>query len=138
MAEPNYGNLVKTLKFQKGRGGANTKELVFVSSEEMANFDLNFIVGVHDTEGDWAPNHGSYDHPFDEVLLFFGYDPQDMNYLGSDMNLAIGKEQEQHTFNVPTVVSIPRGLVHFPITGNKVDKPYRMMQVGLGLQYKSQ
>ena len=47
MAETEYGNLVKTLKYQKGRGGANAKELVFVGGEELGGFNLNFIVGVY-------------------------------------------------------------------------------------------
>ena len=101
MAEPKYSNLVKKLEFKKGRGGANARELVFVSGDEIANFDFNFIVGVYDSVGDWAPNRGAHEHPFDEILLFFGYDPNDMNYLGSDMNLSIGKEYEQHKFSVP-------------------------------------
>jgi hypothetical protein len=47
VAETKYGNLVKTLKYQKGRGGANAKELVFVGGEELGGFNLNFIVGVY-------------------------------------------------------------------------------------------
>ena len=44
MTETKYGNLVKQLTFQKGRGGANAKELTFVSGEELAGFDFNFII----------------------------------------------------------------------------------------------
>ena len=80
-------------------GGANAKELVFVGGEELGGMDLNFIVGVYDQTGDWAPNRGAHDHTFDECLLFFGYDDEDMSYLGSDMSLAIGKEQEKHYFS---------------------------------------
>ena len=34
------------------------------------NVEFDFIVGVYDTVGDWAPNRGAHDHPFDEILLF--------------------------------------------------------------------
>ena len=46
MAETKYGNLVKKLAFQKGRGGANAREMVFVTGDQMAGFELNFIVGI--------------------------------------------------------------------------------------------
>ena len=83
MAQSNYDHLLKTLTFRKSElGGANAKELVFMAGEDLSGFDFNFIVGVYDTVGDWAPNRGAHDHPFDEVLIFFGYDPDDMNYLG--------------------------------------------------------
>ena len=55
MADTKYGNMVRKLEFRQGRGGANAKELVFVSGEELGGFELNFIVGVYDQTGDWAP-----------------------------------------------------------------------------------
>ena len=88
MTDTKYGKYVNKLKFQPGRGGANARELVFVGGEELGGFNLNFIVGVYDQTGDWAPNMGAHTHPFDECLLFFGYDDNDMNYLGSDMSLS--------------------------------------------------
>ena len=81
VADTKYGNLVRTLNYQKGRGGANAKELVFVSGEELGGFDLNFIVGVYDQTGDWAPGAGAHMHSFDECLIFFGYDDNDLGYL---------------------------------------------------------
>lgn len=135
MAETKYGDLVKKLTFQKGMGGANAKELVFVGGEAMGNIDLNFIVGVYDTVGDWAPNRGAHNHPFDEILLFFGYDPEDMNYLGSEMNLAIGEEQEQHKFNVPMAVPAPKGIAHCPLLTEKVYKPFGHFHLALDAKY---
>ena len=96
MAAKKYGDLVKKLNFRKGMGGANARELVFVGGEELGGFELNFIVGVYDQTGDWAPNRGAHAHSFDECLLFFGYDDNDLSYLGSDMKLSLGKELEEH------------------------------------------
>jgi hypothetical protein len=135
VTEPKYSNLVKKLDFKKGRGGANAKELVFVGGDEIANFDFNFIVGVYDTVGDWAPNRGAHDHPFDEILLFFGYDPNDMNYLGSDMNLSIGKEYEEHKFSVPMAVPAPKGVPHCPLVTEKVYKQFGHFHLALSAKY---
>ena len=112
MADTKYGDLIKTLKFHPGRGGGNARELAPVAGEELAGFDFNFIIGVYEQTGDWAPGMGAHSHSFDECLLFFGYDDNDLNYLGSDMSLALGKEQEVHKFSVPMAVAAPRGMPH--------------------------
>lgn len=135
MAEDKYGKYVNKLKFQKGRGGANARELVFVGGEELGRFNLNFIVGVYDQVGDWAPNRGAHIHTFDECLLFFGYDEKDMSYLGSDMELSVGKEYEKHKYNVPTVVAAPANVPHCPLITEKVYKPFGHFHLALSPKY---
>jgi hypothetical protein len=34
------------------------------------------------------------------------------------------------------VVAIPRGVPHLPVTCNSIERPYSVMQVGLGLKYE--
>lgn len=138
MAETKYGDLVKQLSFRAGSGGGNARELVFVSGEEMAGFDFNFIIGVYDETGDWAPGRGAHVHSFDEVLLFFGYDDEDMNYLGSDMELAVGKELEKHTFSSPTFVAAPKGIPHCPLITQKVYKPFGHFHLALSAKYSGE
>jgi hypothetical protein len=135
VAEDKYGKYVNKLKFQKGRGGANARELVFVGGEELGGFNLNFIVGVYDQVGDWAPNRGAHIHTFDECLLFFGYDEKDMSYLGSDMELSVGKEYEKHKYNVPTVVAAPANVPHCPLITEKVYKPFGHFHLALSPKY---
>jgi hypothetical protein len=135
MADIKYGNYVKQLAFTPGRGGANAKELVFVSGEDMGGFDFNFIIGVYDQTGDWAPGAGAHNHPFDELLLFFGYDDKDMSYLGSDMELSLGKEWETHKFSVPTVGVAPKGFPHCPLVTEKVYKPFGHFHLALSSTY---
>ncbi|MCK4274010.1 MAG: hypothetical protein KAW90_03890 [Dehalococcoidales bacterium] len=137
MAETKYGDLVKKLPFREGMGGANARELVFIGGDELAGFEFNFIVGVYDQTGDWAPGMGAHTHPFDELLLFFGYDDKDPGYLGAELTIEIGQEHEKHTFDVPTAVALPKGTPHYPIVCNRVDKPYGVMKVGLGARYQS-
>ncbi len=136
MADTSYGKLVKPLKFQKGRGGANARELVFVSGEDLGGFDLNFIVGIYDQTGDWAPGRGAHSHPFDELLLFFGHDPDDLGYLGSDMEISLGKEQEKHKFSAPTVVVAPKGVPHCPLITEKVYQPFGHFHLALSGKYQ--
>jgi hypothetical protein len=136
MADTRYGKLVKPLKFQKGRGGANARELVFVSGEDLGGFDLNFIVGIYDQTGDWAPGRGAHSHPFDELLLFFGHDPENLGYLGADMEISLGKEQEKHKFSAPTVVIAPKGVPHCPLITEKVYQPFGHFHLALSGKYQ--
>ena len=115
-----YADRVITLEFKPGRGGGNAKELCPVNGEALGGLNFNFIIGVYENTGDWAPGMGAHSHSFDECLLFFGYDDNDLNYLGSDMSLAVGKEQEIHKFSVPMVVAAPRGMSHCPLITEKV------------------
>jgi len=136
MADTKHGDLVKKLIFRKGtRGGGNARELVFVGGDDLAGFELNFIVGVYDQTGDWAPGRGAHSHSFDECLLFFGYDDNDMNYLGSDMELSLGKELEKHKFSVPTIVVAPKGVPHCPLITERVYKPFGHFHLALNAKY---
>lgn len=135
MSDTKYGNLVQALSFRSGMGGANAKELVFMQGEQLQGMEINFIVGVYDQTGDWAPNRGAHDHPFGECLLFFGYDDEDLGYLGSDMSLAMGKEQEKHYFSVPTAVAAPKAMPHCPLVTEKVYKAFGHFHLALSAKY---
>ena len=137
MAEKKYDKYLKQLVFRKGGGGANARELVFVQGEEMAGFDLNFIVGVYQEPGDWAPNRGAHTHPFDELLVFFGY-TNDMSYLGSDMSLCLGKEYEKHKFSVPTIAVAAKGVPHCPLVTEKVYRPFGHFHIALSAKYSGE
>ncbi len=138
MAARKHEDLVRKLKFQKGKGGANAKELTFVGGDELQGFEFNFIIGVYDQTGDWAPNRGAHIHPFDELLLFFGYDDSGLGYLGSDMMLTLGKEYEEHRFSVPTVGVAPKGMPHCPLVTEKVYKSFGHFHLALAAKYSGE
>jgi hypothetical protein len=135
VAETKYGDLVKTLKYIKGRGGANAKQMTFMGGEQLQGFELNFVVGVYDEPGDWAPDMGAHTHPFDECLIFFGYDDKDMKILGADMSLAMGKEYEEHTFSVPLVAAAPANLPHCPLITEKAYRSFGHFHLALSGKY---
>ena len=131
-----YADLLTTLSFKKtvGKGGGENARQVFVQGKQIKGFDLNFIIGVFESTGDWAPGWGAHTHSFDELLVFFGY-TNDMNYLGSDMELALGKEQEKHKFSVPTIVVVPKGVPHNPLITEKVYRPFGHFHIALNGKY---
>ena len=130
-----YKHLIKKLPIKKGPGGANAKQQFSMSGYDLEGLPLNFTMGLYNKTGQWYPGKGAQIHSYDECMIFFGHNTDNLSYLGADISIEIGKEHEKHTFNVPTVVSLPKGTPHFPITCNKIERPYNVMQVGLSAKY---
>lgn len=63
-------------------------------------------------------------HPYDEILLFMGADCNDLSELGAEAELCLGKEEEVHVINKPTVVVVPKTVAHCPLQIIKLDKPF--------------
>ena len=53
-------------------------------------------------------------------------DPKNILDFGAEVELILGegKGQEKHIIDTTSVVYIPKGLAHLPITFEKVDKPF--------------
>ena len=127
-----YSHLIKPLNIQKVSAGAKTKDLIRMTGDQLEGFNLNFAIGLCAETGQWYQGKGAHVHPYDECLIFFGHDPKSLGYLGAEIEIALGKEQEKHTFNVPTVVTVPRGLPHLPLVVKRVDKPFGFIVYNLG------
>ena len=132
-----YSHLIKPLNVQKAPGGARAKELVWMMGDQLEGFSLNLALGLGKETGQWYKGHGAQVHPYDECLIFFGHDTTNLGYLGAELEIALGKEQEKHTFNVPTVVVVPRGLPHLPFVVKRVDKPFGFIMYGLGPKHEA-
>lgn len=63
-------------------------------------------------------------HNYHEFLCFIGSDPDDLTSLGAEAELSLGKEQEKHIINTPTIAVMPKGFPHCPLTITKLEKPF--------------
>jgi len=63
----------------------------------------------------------SHTHDFDEVLGFFGSDPQNPHELYGEVELWM--DDEKYTLDKTCLVYIPKGLRHCPLNITRVDKP---------------
>lgn len=68
-------------------------------------------------------------HPNAEILIFMGTDCNDLSELGGEVEIALGEEIERHIITKPTVVVVPGGLPHCPLTITRVDKPFLLTDV---------
>lgn len=134
MESEKYAHLIKHLDIETATGtgpggipamgsGNAGKMFRLQGQDGLEGMHLSLAWGVHTECGDW---HGGLDphvHSSPECLLFVGLDTASIRYLGAEVSLCLGPEQETYRFNEPTAVIIPPGLPHGPITTERMYSP---------------
>ena len=108
----------------RGIGPGNGDQIVWLFGKDLEGMDVNFTWGFYSRCGKWHRGGEAHTHPEEEILVFVGLDPDDINYLGAELEFALGKDYERHIFNTPTVAICPKGFPHLPCITRWVDKPY--------------
>ena len=78
-----------------------------------------------------------HSHDFDEFLCFLGGNLENMFDFDATIELSMGEEGELYLIEQPTVVYIPAGLVHTPLTFKRVAKPVLFQPIPLTPAYYS-
>jgi hypothetical protein len=114
-------------------GPGTTENAVWMFGKDLEGMDLNFCWGIHKSPGVWlrGPGSGAHVHPHDEVMLFAGTDPSDIDYLGAEIQIDMGPERERHIIDKPTAVVCPAGVQHAPIVTRWVDRPFGFLLMSL-------
>ena len=133
-----YGDniLRMELRDMKRTKGGNADFIGFWTGKNTPGFNLNFTWAFHTGLGAWH-EQDPHVHPNDEALLFVGCDPDNPDYLGAEIEIAMGDgdDKEIHVFDTPTVVIAPKGLVHCPLITRRVDKPYSFSAISLNTEH---
>ena len=74
-------------------------------------------------------------HDFVEIIGCLGTNPMDCREFDAEIEWCLGEEREPHRINVPTVVSMAKGLYHGPIEIKKINKPFIFLEVMLTSGY---
>jgi chaperonin GroES len=105
-------------------GPGNADKIVWLNGRDhLEGLDINFTWGFYSGIGDWHTGQDPHVHPYPECLVFVGLDSANLNYLGAEIEIYLGKEQEVYSFDEPTVVIIPGGLPHCPLITKRVFSP---------------
>ena len=72
-------------------------------------------------------------HDYDEVIAFIGTDNDDPYNLGAEVELWLG--DEKHIITKTSLVFIPAGLKHCPLTFLRVNRPVFHFTTGPGKMY---
>ncbi|MEM3153194.1 MAG: hypothetical protein QW629_00580 [Candidatus Bathyarchaeia archaeon] len=120
-------------------GPGNADQIVWFYGDNLENISLNVSWGFYSRPGIWhrIGRGGAHVHPVDEALIFVGLDPENLNYLGAEIEFALGDEGERHLVRVPAAVLAPRNLVHCPEITRWVDKPYGFIVCCLDAEHET-
>jgi hypothetical protein len=91
--------------------------------DHLEGLNVTFSWGVHNQPGGWHPRSKMHAHPYAECLFFVGLDTANIKYLGAEIECCLGDERETYTFNEPTVIVLPSGLLHGSITTRRLFSP---------------
>ena len=119
--------VMKKLDMPKGafaNGPGNADKIVWLNGRDhLEGFNLNFTWGFYSGIGDWHTGQDPHTHPYAECLIFVGLDSANLNYLGAEIEVCLGEEQEAYTFDEPAIVIVPAGMPHCPLTTKRVWSP---------------
>ena len=142
MAGTKYGKYIITetkpdLKFPSYRRDA--AEIAAGSHTRLIYLDEEVIKGAFYVECAWYWKGsekaivGAHTHPFDEVITFFGTNPEDPQDLCGEVELWLG--DEKHILTKSCLVFVPKGLKHCPLIIRRVDRPIFHFTAGPGGKY---
>lgn len=135
MANKEYSHLMKSMIIREPPPGLYPGPRIWMESGDMEGFNAHFSFGFVKQPGSFHPLHGALIHPFDECLVFEGTDTSNILSLGAEVSVVLGEEQEEHVFTEPSVVLVPKGLVHGPVTVKSLDRTIVHYSIGLGPDY---
>jgi hypothetical protein len=130
-----YGHLVKPMMIQTAPGGLYAEPRIWMGSRDLEGFRAHFSYGFIKQPCICHPTEGSLIHPFDELLIFVGYQKGDILHLGAEVSIELGEEREEHMFDRPSVVVVPKGIPHGPARVRKLDNPIVHYTIGLSPEY---
>lgn len=79
------------------------------------------------------PLFDAHTHDYDELIGFFGSDPDNQNDLNAIVEFAI--DGEMHRLDKSTLIFVPAGLEHGPLRLLEVDKPIFHFSVVMSPEY---
>jgi hypothetical protein len=122
---------------EMGVGPGNGDEVVWLYGDDLEGFNVNFTWGLYSRCGKWHRGGEAHYHPEAEILCFVGLDPDNLNFLGAELEIGMGKDYERHIFNTPTVAICPAAFPHLPLITRWVDKPYGFFVICLSGEHAS-
>jgi len=122
----------------EGRPGpGNPDHLTGFGGKDLEGMNANIFWGFCSQPGIWRRGVGAHVHPADEILVYLGLEPDNIDYLGAEIEIDMGKEHERHLIDKPSVVVCPAGTPHLPLVTRWVDRPYAFLAVNLSGEHET-
>jgi hypothetical protein len=97
-----------------------------------ANTSISVIWVAKDCACGVVDRHSPHKHDDDEMFIFLGTNPEDVNDLGAEVEfwLGEGEQTEKIAINTPSFVFVPKGLMHMPLYFRNVRRPCIRVMMG--------
>ena len=113
-----------------------TKSETWMSSPQAAGAPMHIMWGIIYGIPSRNPYVAAHDHPYDEVLFFQGFNPDDTLDLGAVFELML--EDEVHVIDSTCSIYIPAGVRHNPLTVKSVTRPCGLAAISLSGRYETE
>jgi hypothetical protein len=110
----------------------------YIDSSSQFGSQANFSMGWRYIPKPMLFDRIPHSHPFDEFLCFLGGNLENMFDFDATIELNMGEEGELYLIEQPTVVYMPAGFVHTPLTFKRIDKPVLFHPIALTPAYYSE
>jgi hypothetical protein len=131
---PLYEDMPNEASGGEGISGVTPTE-TFMSSAQLAEAPLHISWGIIHAMPSPNPYVLEHDHPYDEVLFFTGFDPENTLALGGVAEFELGGETQ--VIDTTCGIYIPAGMKHCPLTIKRVDRPFGLAAVCLSGRYQT-
>jgi hypothetical protein len=132
-----YAHLVKAMVARQAPGGLYPESRIWMEGKDLEGFNAHYSYGFIQQPCVCHPVEGSLIHPFDELLVFVGYQSGNILELGAEISVELGQEREEHAFDRPSVILVPKGTPHGPVKVRKLSNPIVHYSIGLAPEYKA-
>jgi len=131
--------VVQTLQAPE-TGDEDFKRMYERFSKRILWMDGNVVPGAFQMNTAWYyavpekdPVFEEHTHEYDELIGFFGSNPDDPYDLGAEISVTI--DGEEHILTRSSLIFCPAGMKHMPLSIRRVDRPIFHFSVVVGPEY---
>ena len=136
MIVPKYGHLVKRNPMSNWRHIYPLLTAYTLNTEGQEDWGgVPFCLGFFCLDKPFLMVDEPHTHDFEQFLIFLGGNSMHIEDFDAEIELYLGPEQEKHLIMSPTIVHIPKGLVHCPLNFKVINKPIVFMDCMLTPEY---
>ncbi len=138
--EGEYGKYIVQDLHEPDMGSEEFTAMYRKFSNRILWIDNNVVPGAFQMNTAWYyavperdPVFEEHVHEYDELIGFIGSNPEDKHDLGAVIELELNGEK--HTLTKSSMIFVPAGMSHMPLSIKKVDRPIFHFSIVTGPEY---
>ena len=141
--EGEYGKYIVQELNAPSTGTPEFQEIYNRFAKRILWIDGNTVPGAFQMNTSWYkkipelnPIFEEHAHDSDELIGFFGSDPEDPYDLGAEIEVTINGEP--HLLTKTSLIFVPANMPHMPLKFNRVDRPIFHFSVDMSKKYRGE